>query len=146
MSHDNATIPAQDTNTNDAANGATSCVFYDTQTNGMCHNVLFLYTCVAFLLGLCTVTLFCFPADWSTEGCEMVMQDAGTVTCACNHLTAFSILQVHSHTHKCKHTHTQRERERKREERERERERETTGHHLYCLIHIIHSFTCAESS
>ena len=28
--------PAQDTNTNDATNGLTFCVFYDTQTNGMC--------------------------------------------------------------------------------------------------------------
>ena len=44
----------------------------------------------------------------------MITEDAATVTCACNHLTAFSVLQVHTHTHTftlthaCihKHTHT----------------------------------------
>ena len=42
--HD-VTIPAQDTNTNDAANGATSCVFYDTETNGMCQYIIPLCLC-----------------------------------------------------------------------------------------------------
>ena len=87
--------PAQDTNTNDEANGMTSCVFYDTQTNGMC--VSMCCPCVSsavFCAFIHCYTPVCFLADWSTEGCQLMMQDAETVTCACNHLTAFSVLQV----------------------------------------------------
>ena len=42
--HD-ATVSTQNTNTNDAANGAISCVFYDTQINGMCQCVIPLCLC-----------------------------------------------------------------------------------------------------
>ena len=85
----------------------------------VCVNVLYPYVCAACVhMWLLTVTLLyiSFLADWSTEGCEIIMEDAGTVTYACNHLTAFSILQVHTprthtftprtHTFTHKHTHT----------------------------------------
>ena len=106
--------PAQDTNTNDEANGITFCVFYDTQTNGMCVSMCWTlclcYVCAHDMSMCCSMcpsvssavfcafihcyTPVCFLADWSTEGCQLMMQDAETVTCACNHLTAFSVLQV----------------------------------------------------
>ena len=59
-------------------------------------------------LFICLIYIYIsFLADWSTEGCEIIMKDAETMTCACNHLTAFSILQVHTpHTHARTHTHT----------------------------------------
>ena len=86
----------------------------------VCVNVLYPYVCAACVhMWLLTVTLLyiSFLADWSTEGCVIITEDAATVTCACNHLTAFSILQVqnthtdiythaHTHTHTHKHTHT----------------------------------------
>ena len=109
--HD-ATVSAQNTNANDAANGAISCVFYDTQINGMCQCVIPLCLCClcAHVVadGYTPIYIYIsFLADWSTEGCEIIMEDAETMTCACNHLTAFSILQVHTpHTHACTHTHT----------------------------------------
>ena len=110
-----STFSAQDTNTNDAANGTISCVFYDIQRLGMYQSVGDILPLLVHLY-LLTVTLLhmCYRADWSTEGCEMVLQDAETATCACNHLTAFSILQVqrqysmqlaHTHTHTHTHTH-----------------------------------------
>ena len=98
-----STFSVQDTNTNDAANGAISCAFYDMEASGM-------YQCVklVFAFVVCSVHEFSFTvtllhADWSTLGCEMIREDSGLVTCACNHLTAFSILQARTYTNT--HTH-----------------------------------------
>ena len=122
----------------------------------VCVNVLYPYVCAACVhMWLLTVTLLyiSFLADWSTEGCVIITEDAATVTCACNHLTAFSILQVqnthtqtfthtrahththtHTHTHMCAYicthiyTHMY------------------TDHNMCCMVQLVHFFTCTESS
>ena len=59
-----STFSAQDTNTNDAANGAISCVFYDIQRLGMYQSVGYILPLLVHLY-LLTVTLLhmCYPAD-----------------------------------------------------------------------------------
>ena len=54
----------------------------------------------------CPLSHLCIPADWSTEGCATVAVGAETVTCECNHLTAFSILQVWKEIRTHTHTYT----------------------------------------
>ena len=57
-----STFSAQDTNTNDAANGVISCVFYDTEINGM-------YQCVGLVFALVACSVHKLSAHSLLHSC-----------------------------------------------------------------------------
>ena len=49
-------------------------------------------------LCICTMTWYVQLSGglggWSTEGCRMIGDNGNSISCACNHLTSFAIVQV----------------------------------------------------
>ena len=124
-------IFAQDTNTNDAANGAIFCVFFDPLARGKCHYVGLLHPMCWLCIWLCecvflsTACRLVYWGVWNSTGgctdCDMCLQpphslqySAGTWERTCTHTHTIAhtcvVCKHNMHTHAriytCTHTHT----------------------------------------